>query len=338
VSAIGSADELLVHLLDKEIVSRASAVDGNILVIADRDKTYFRVLDKNGVQFFARSGGERFARELALYERVRDDERLAPLRPLLPEVVEIDRDRELLVVRTFGNANDVIEHHRTAVRPAEWLPSLIGSWLAVLHRSTAGIADASLPSELPEALRAAGGSVGQAPAIAGAIRRVADGWRSRTMIHGEPSFERIFIASDADRRIHLAAWDEARIGDEAWDVATVIESYYAWSLDPEIVKTFEGPVCRLTGGDLRAFVIAFWNSYVAGAAPNDARALLLRAFEYCGARLLSRVDRMLIKPETAMATTPMIQAAMAMLTSPAAVADLFMTALPPVPPQAWATP
>jgi len=75
VGGIGSADEILKHLLDREIVSRASAVDGNILVITDSEKAYFRVLDKNGEQFFVRSGGERFAREAGLYERVRDDER-----------------------------------------------------------------------------------------------------------------------------------------------------------------------------------------------------------------------------------------------------------------------
>ena len=338
MGGIGSADEILKHLLDREIVSRASAVDGNILVITDSEKAYFRVLDKNGEQFFVRSGGERFAREAGLYERVRDDERLAPLRPLIPEVVEVDRERELLVVRTFGKANDVIEHHRMATRPAEWLPPLIGGWLAMLHRSTAGIADASLPRELPQPLLAAGGSVGQAPAVAGAIRRIADGWRSSTIIHGEPSFERIFVASEGERRIHLAAWDEVRLGDEAWDVATVIESYYAWSLDPDIVKTFEGPICPLTSGDLRALVLAFWTSYVAvaGLPPPDAHSLLLRAFEYAGARLLSRIDRMLIKPETAMAATPMIQAAMAMLTTPAVVADVFLTPPPPVLPQAWA--
>jgi hypothetical protein len=340
VSGIGSADELLMHLLNREIVSRASAVDGKILVITDREKTYFRVFDKNGEQLFVRSGGERFAREAALYERVREDERLAPLRPLLPDVVEVDRERELLVVRTFGKANDVIEYHRMATRPAEWLPPLIGGWLALLHRSTAGFADASLARELPQPLLAAGGAVGQTPAIAGAIRRIADGWRSSAIIHGEPSFERIFIAPDGERRMQLAQWDEARLGDEAWDVATVIESYYAWSLDPDIVKTFEGPVCLLTSSDLRALVLAFWTSYiaVAGFAPGDARPLFLRAVEYAGARLLSRIDRMLSKPETATAATPMIQAAMAMLTAPAVVADIFLTPTPPVLPQAWAAP
>lgn len=326
-----SADELLKHLLERGLVSRRSAVDGAVVVVSDPAGAHFRVIDRRGPQLLVRSGGEAFEREAALGELVRDDPRFAALRPLFPRIVLIDRARELFVVETFAGANDAVEHHRLAGGPAEWFPARLGSWLAAWHRASTVLSPRTpVPQGVPPALMADGPLARSAPVVGQAIARVAAGWRPATFIHGDVDFEHVFVAPEPARRVQLVDWADARIGDPAWDIGTVIESYYAWSLDPDLVSTVEGPVCRLGGVDLRRVLSAFWGAYAATAqfAGAEARAALLRAVGYAGARLVARVDAMLDTPARAAVATPTVQAAVAMLTTPGVVADLVVGPTP----------
>jgi hypothetical protein len=334
-----NADALLRYLLERELVSRTSAVDGEIVIVFDKTNEHHRVIDRRGGQLFAVSGADAVARERVPHELARDDDRFVAVRALLPEVVAIDEPNELLLLRTFDSANDAVEYQRTTRSAADWLPSLAGRSLAMWHRAAVPLAgDARLRRDFPPALRPSQTTV--APQVAQLIARVAAGWRHSTMINGDFSFERIFIASESDRRVQLAGWEEVRAGDEAWDIAGVIESYYSWSLDPSTIAAVDGPVTNVGGGELRELVTSFWNSYVSTAAlpPAEARALLLRAFGYAGARMLTRIERVMSKPESAPSLTRMMQSAMVMLTSPSVVADAFV--IPQTPqwpqgPQAW---
>ena len=323
------ADALLSTLLARELISRSSAVDGNVVIIFDAAAANFRILDKGRAQLFAHRG-DAFARALVVAELVRDDPQLTALRAFLPEIAHIDHDERLLVLRIAGGANDVIEHHRSAPRPAAWLPPFLGYWLAAWHTVAA---DAALPGDLPPSLLDGGALARNAPAITHALTQAAAGWQSRAVIHGNIDFEHVFITSEAERAIQLAGWDQARIGDPAWDAGAIIESFYAWALDPAIVSVVDGPVC-VVGPDLQMLIASFWTAYATAAALTDARAFLLRAFTYAGARMVARINRKLNKPDELEAVTPMVQAAVAMLATPGAVADLFIPP-PPVRPQMW---
>jgi hypothetical protein len=328
---IGSDPQpLLMRLLDAELLSRSSVVSGKLVVVCDPAQTVFRFIDKGSAHLIVRVG--RFARERTILDRFDSDDRLAAVRALLPEVAL--RDDELLVLRAFNDGSDVVEYHRLLVRPAEWIPPLIGAWLAAMHRGAAAIVnDISLPREAPPLLRM---EAGTSP-IADALRRVADGWQSNTVIHGNLLFENIFVAADGERAIQLVGWDEAMIGDEAWDLAAVIESYYAWSLDPNMVATVDGPVCSVTAADLRLLVTSFLNAYtaVAGLSPAAAQTLFLRAIGYAGARLIAHAGRLQAKPESVPALPSMMRAAVAMITSPDVVVRLFSTPPPAAQPQMW---
>lgn len=320
-------DVLLRELLRRELLSRPSAIDGEIVIVT-LDAAHYRIVDRRGGQLFAVCGAEVVVREHLVQE-------LEPMRVLLPEIV-VDEE-ELLLLRTFDKGLDAVEHQRTIKRAAEWLPPLAGRALAQWHRAAAPHAgDARLRRDLPPPFRPAAGVV--TAQVAQAIARAGAGWRHDTVVHGDFGFEAIYIASESDRRIQLAQWREVRAGDAAWDVAGIVESYYAWSLDPNTVKAVEGPVTNLGGVELRGLVVSFLDAYTAGAAlpPAEARALLLRAFAYAGVRLLGRVERLMGKPESAQSLTRMTQAAMTMLTTPAAVADAFVNPQPaPRWPQAW---
>ena len=320
-------DVLLRQLLRRELLSRSSAIDGEIVIVT-ADEAHYRVIDRRGGQLFAVCGAEAVARERLVYE-------LEAMRALLPEIVLAEE--ELLLVRTFDNGLDAVEHQRTIKRAAEWLPPLAGRALAQWHRAAAPLAaDPRLSRGLPPPFRPAPGIV--TAQVAQAIARAAAEWRNDAVVHGDFGFEAIYIASESDRRIQLAEWREVRAGDAAWDVAGMIESYYAWSLDPNTIKAVEGPVTTLGGVELRGLVTAFIHQYTAAAAlpPGEARALLVRAFGYAGVRLLARVERVMNKPESMPSLTRMMQAAMAMLATPAVVADAFVNP-PPMPqwPQAW---
>lgn len=310
-------------------------VSGKLLVVCDPAETVFRFIDKGSAHLIVRTGGgERFAREVTVIERFGGEEQLAAVRPLLPEVVLLERENELLVLRAFKDSNDVVEHHRVLIRPAEWIPPLIGAWLAAMHRAAAALVnDISLPREVPPLLRMDAG----ASPVADALRHIADGWQSNTVIHGNPVFENILIAAEGEHGLQFAGWDQAMIGDEAWDLAAVIESYYAWSLDPSMVATVDGPVCSLTTADLRMLVTSFLNAYtaVAGLSPSAAQALFLRAIGYTGARLIALAGRLQTKPESVPALPSMMRAAVAMITAPDVVVRLFTMPQPAAPPQMW---
>jgi aminoglycoside phosphotransferase (APT) family kinase protein len=198
-------------------------------------------------------------------------------------------------------------------------------------------AEGALPRAVPKALTGGGTLARTAPALGQAIARVAAGLRTGTIVHGNLDFEHVFVAPEPDRRIQLVGWDGAGAGDPAWDVGAVIESYYAWALDPAIVSGIEGPVFTLDGAGLRGLLDSFWAAYAsaAGLAGEVGRGLLLRAVGFAGARLVARIDAMLNAPDRAAAATAGVQAAAAMLTNPAVVADLIVPRAPALP-QRWA--
>lgn len=320
-------DLLLRDLLARELLSRSSVTDGEIVIVT-KDDAHHRVIDRRGGQLFAVCSAAAVERERAVYE-------IESLRALLPALV-VD-EPELLLLRTFDKGLDAVEHQRTIRRAADWLSPMAGRALAQCHRAAApSVADARLRRDLPPPFRPSSGSV--TPQVAQVIAHAGAQWQPTTIIHGDFGFEAIYVAAESDRRIHLAGWDEVRAGDPAWDVAGIVESYYAWSLDPSTIKAVEGPVTTLGGVELRGLVTAFWIAYASAAAvpPAESRALLLRAFAYAGVRMLARIERVMRKPEAPPpALTQMIQAAMAMLTAPAAVADAFLN---PQPPPQWPQP
>lgn len=319
-------DLLLRVLRGRELLLRSSVIDGEIVIVT-KDDAHHRVLDRRGGQLFAVCGAAA-ARERIVYE-------VEALRALLPEIV-VDED-ELLLLRAFDKGLDAVEHQRTTRRAAEWLPPLAGRVLAQWHRAAAPLAaDPRLRRDLPPPFRPSPGTV--TPQVAQAIAVVGAQWRQTTIVHGDFGFEAIYIASESDRHIQLAGWDEIRAGDEAWDVAGILESYYAWSLDANTIKAVDGPVTAIGGVELRSLITAFWIAYATEAAlsPAEARALLMRAFSYAGVRMLTRIERAVGKPESAPSLTQMMQAAMTMITAPAAVADAFLSPPPPPQwPQAW---
>jgi hypothetical protein len=320
------ADALLRELLRHGLLSAAGAVDGNVLAVPERERRWFRFFEKNRRQLFVRAGGPAYAREGALYEKGFD---------FLPPLRIDDRDNELLVIETFNGAYDIVEFHRTSRRVAEWLPALIGRALATLH--AAAIDSDAFPRDLPPLLQS---TANAAPAVAQAIARVAASWTGTALLHGDFDFDRILIAPN-ERRIHLVAFDEARIGDPAWDAAGVIEAYYAWALEPRLVSDVEGPVCPLPTSAMTAAIASFWTTYTAALAlpAAEARVRLIRAFAYAGVRMLAHVERMQRKPEPTgpwTGITQMMQAALSLMTSPAAAVDVFFVPPRPAwPQQSW---
>jgi hypothetical protein len=322
---IDSADSLLRLLLDRGLVSRSGAVDGDVVTVSDPARGWFRLIEKQRAQFFAASG-----RNETVHARLGAAE-------FLPDV----RIREdgLFVIETFADGLDAVEFHRVSRRIAEWLPPLIGRVLASLH--TTPIAhDGAISRELPAPMRGHDPALA-APAVAQAIARVASQWTGDALLHGDLGFDRIIVAPEPQQRIHLVGWDAASLGDPAWDCGAIVESYYAWGLDPTIIKDVEGPVCPLPPYALLPLIGSFWNSYATASrlTPIESRSRLVRAFGYAGVRLIDRVNRTLRKAEPVTPQlTQMIQAAIALMTAPAAAVDSFFAAPQPPPwAPAWRT-
>jgi aminoglycoside phosphotransferase (APT) family kinase protein len=319
-----AADAVLRVLLDRGLVSRAAAVDGDVLCVSDAARGWVRLIEKPRAQFFVRAG-DAAAREGKLFARMGAQRFLPAVRIAEPE---------LFVAEGLADTLNGIELHRVTRRVADWLPAAIGRALAAVHASAAG--EGIVARELPAVLR--GGDPGlAAPAVAQAVARVASQWQGDALLHGDAALERIFSAPDGAREIQLVDWSDARHGDPAWDLGAVIESYYAWALDPKIVSDVEGPVCPLSAFALAAALVALRDSYSAAArlSAAESRARLVRAFAYAGVRLIARVNRALRKPEPVTPQlTQMMQASIALMTAPATAADSFFA--PPRP--AWQQP
>jgi Ser/Thr protein kinase RdoA (MazF antagonist) len=129
-----------------------------------------------------------------------------------------------------------------------------------------------------------------------ALGALGANYRGTALVHGDFRWDNILVQGTTRSRIsrlHLIDWELAGSGDAAWDVGTSFASFLGRCL------RFMDPGENVTSSTLRSAFIrrlpssqiemgAFWREFARTAHLDSAlrRAVLVRATNYCGAKLL----------------------------------------------------
>lgn len=241
------------------------------------------------------------------------------LRTCVPRVYAYDAPRDLLVLEYFVDAPSLREqyerHQRCSIATAEslaeslaalhddaadWLDERPGEtaqapvpWVLSVHRpglrTLARISRANL-----ELIR----TVQRAEAWCTALDALSRRWRPAGLAHLDLKWDNCLAGADGPIRrptaVRIIDWELARRGDPCWDVGAIFSEYLGlWASSVAVGNdrvSVEAAlrVARYPLDRLQPAVRRFWRSYVTcrGLAALEAERSLLRAVEYCGARLL----------------------------------------------------
>lgn len=265
------------------IVKQASPLDRHHVAMLDREAAIFQLADE-----------VRWARRL---------------RPLLPMFRLYDPGVHALITEQlpYDTGFDCL---RRETVPAETFGRALGFSLAAVHvavprrNATGAMLSERLPwilqidsTDLEEMkqppVRRMVELVRSEPQLMDAIARVARGWRTETLIHGDAKLDNIIARMGRDPRTWLVDWAYAGIGDPAWDVGTIVHScLIAWlhGIHFKREQPFDEALPRATLplAVARAFIRAFMSSYEGARRlrARDATVFARRAFLYAGAALV----------------------------------------------------
>ncbi len=304
---------LVRYLTGKGLIDRAGLVDGGMVLTMSRSRNRFVMLkQRGGPSYFIKQAietepgtRETIAREAEVYRGAFGDERLRPLRDLLPQFRLYDAEQNILINDLIPNSETLTAvHTRLGACPAD-LAARLGAALAHYHavRFVEGAPQATLfPQQPPWILKLHGEhdlttmrrspaasalvdillAAPGAGALLGALR---DGWRRDTLIHTDMRWENCLLAPRseplADRRLCVIDWELADIGDAAWDVGSMLQSYLAFWIgsmpagmlaEPRSGKMSSGmdPAALFAGAtvpltNVQTAIAAFWTAYISAS-------------------------------------------------------------------------
>lgn len=244
-------------------------------------------------------------REAVLYRAAARDPALLALRAMMPRCVDFDETNAILVLE-FLNGLNAVECHMRLGPFDRRVPAILGEHLGTLHRTPLAAREAGsaalLPAglllkELPWVLKPSAARDGTSarglllsslladPAIGQAVEALRVGWRTDTLIHGDPRLENFVVCRPENDAVpldvRLVDWELADIGDAAWDCANVAQQYWA-----QWIST--GSPAPEAWDALASALSAFWHAYTVTRAVADAEcpAEFRRVTLFTGLRLV----------------------------------------------------
>jgi hypothetical protein len=348
--------KLVQYLLDIGAVDVEAVVGGDLMVVdCTRRHRNHKILRRGGAGCFVKQArpdqplsDQSLHREAVCGWLVREDERFAALRPLLPQWRAYDATRRLLVTELLPESENLAERHaRLGGFPAE-TATMLGQALGRAHAGVslppAGAPGTEVfPRALPWVLtmhtladsqfeRMSGGHA----QILGLVRRHAEfpaaleslrqGWRHDGLIHGDMKFENCLVLTGGEPQLRIVDWELADFGDTLWDVGGVLQAYLnTWVLSmPEFDEADAERLMRHAQHPLEALqpaMQAFWQAYVA----LRPEAELDPCVQYAAARMIQTVyEHMAQASQLTRGGLRMLQLSMNMLTRPNdAIRDLL---------------
>jgi hypothetical protein len=352
------ARNVVQYLIKRKLLTQKALVDGGMVLSVQRSRNRFISLkQKNGTSYFIKQALETemmtsvtVAREAAIYQGAFGDDRLEPLKKLLPRFYLFEPKDSVLVTELVSDSTSLAS---IAVQPtgpcSPEVAAKVGTAIGAYHQirfATDKPQAALFPQESPWILKlhtqknlghlhrspACSALVNlllNAPGLAAHLAAVEASWERDTLIHSDLKWENCLLspirAPAAEQRLHIIDWELADIGDSAWDVGSIFQSYlnlWIGSMTPRPGASIDDLAASAsTPIDVVQRAIAiFWEAY-AGQAANYlpvTREFLLRSTTMMASRMLvTAFEASLRSTELDPRAVLMVQTAMNILEHPA---------------------
>jgi aminoglycoside phosphotransferase (APT) family kinase protein len=347
------------YLLERGLLTPASVVDGDLLVVATNSRNRnFKIIRQQHPSYFVKQVQQwdsqsigLLQREATCYWRATHDPDFAPLAALAPHYHLYDPARHTLVIDLVQGENLSQYHRRLGIFPLQ-VAAQLGERMGCYHReiqtAPAKVTDgpAVFPKEVPWILSAH--RLGQSPLetlgnanqqILAVIQRYADfhryldqlrsRWQFDFFIHGDMKWDNcVVFRENSQEEIKFVDWETADFGDAAWDVGAIFQSYLAfWIMS---IPAIPGEVFHLATYPIEAMqpaLRAFWQAYVAARELTGEvrQETLIRSMGYGAARMLQTAyEHMFYSPQLTVNALRQLQVSLNILSDPeAAIRELL---------------
>lgn len=132
------------------------------------------------------------------------------------------------------------------------------------------------------------------PQLSAGLAAARSAWQCETLIHGDVRPDNVLFSASGDQTaVWLVDWEFVQRGDPAWDLGCALHDHLLFwvrsmSPAPGLDSAQRAASARYPLGPLQVAMRALWTGYLTTASVSDreAAALLERAAQFCGARLL----------------------------------------------------
>jgi len=283
-----TAASLAHYLLERDLVSNASLVDGDFHVddVSHRNRVFLVLRGPHPgyvvkqVKEWKSDSIETLASEAQFYSLMRTEPKLASLRQSLPHCYSYDADNQVLVLEfVHQSPHDSQDETRFSVEFAKSVGESLRQW----HRDTS---DANLFEDFhgsppwvlslhrsnDENVKPANAELRRIlkrdAAFGRALDELREQWRPAALIHGDMKWGNCLIASDTALP-RFIDWEMAVWGDPLWDAAGILQEYLgAWA---RLGRPYE---------EIAPPIQAFWKAY------GEDYETFPKAVRYAAARMI----------------------------------------------------
>lgn len=321
-----TASNIVYYLIDRGLVTPASVVDGDFMVIdTSRRNRNFKVLRKNSpgyfvkqIQYWEPQAISSLQREATCYWLARHDPDFTPLAALLPKSYQYDAENSILVLELLPQGENLSEYHRRLGQFPPEVAVQLGTQLGTYHRQVGkklqnSPSNSAFPKQIPWILQFAQQSnsllstlstgnsqllslLQKYPDFQRSLDTLQKQWRIDALIHGDIKWDNCILSSQDGKRepsLKIVDWELADFGDACWDVGAIFQAYLSfWLLSiPATAGATPAQLVEMAQYPLEAMqpaIQSFWHTYCHTLQPSNHKPeeLLDRSVKYAAARMI----------------------------------------------------
>jgi hypothetical protein len=298
VTMILTGENIVHYLIDRNILSAESVVDGDLIVMdMTRRNRNFKILRKGEAGYFVKqvknyepSALSSLTREAQSYWLAKYAAGFKGISSLMPRLIDYDTNGSILITELFPGFENLTEMYQRLGNFPLPIASSLGASLGAYHREVdlaredvdaRKVFPRGLPWILtitPQFIRQAKATdanhqqfftiLEQYPEFLGAIERLRAGWQVNSLIHGDMKWDNCIVYED---EVKIIDWELADLGDYAWDAGSIFQNFLTLWVGYEAA---EAGTTRMDA--MQSAMAAFWKAYAEKMSlDKDARAVLL---------------------------------------------------------------
>ena len=291
---------LVYYLLDAQIITPASVVDGDFTVVeVSRRNRDFMVVCKHSPGVFLKQDRRLVQQdssplyyEAFLYQMAHSTGEFKALASLMPSFHSYDAEHTVLIIELLSGGEDLYAYHMRQQRFSPDVAEQLGSALGRLHHDVSPAIRASrkqahIASSVPwifsfyhspvyPAEYLSDGNIQMLeivqsyPEFRRALEQLSPLWQTDTFIHNDIRLENCILCPSNDAEggavLKLVDWEMATFGDPLWDVGGVFQAYLVLAI--RAMQSEDDPPSApqdthpvLTFSDMQPSIRRFWETY-----------------------------------------------------------------------------